>query len=115
MRAVRIFTVSRRAAWVRVRVLPTIADVDRACRGGKPRREKKLVHGFTENAVGAKVVRVTLPLEGWTPGLVAHEVVHVVESFGLRDLADDEPMATLVGELTDSICTRMRKLEAKCA
>lgn len=116
-RAVRVFQITRRCICVRVRVLPTVADVDRAFRGGKARRERGQVHGFLADtrAGVSKRLRVTLPLRGWTPGLVAHEMVHVADRFGLRDIADDEPMANAVEELVDSICTRMAKLEAKCA
>lgn len=115
VRAVRIFRITRRGICVRVRVLSAVADVDRAYRDGKARRERQQVWGFTRVRAGRRVAHVVLPLAGWTPGLVAHEVTHVADKFGLRDGHDDEPMATFVGEMTDSICARLARLEVACA
>lgn len=111
-RAVRVFRVTRRGVRVRVRVLADVAEVDRAYRAGKPRRERKQVWGYMY--AGRSVMHIVLPLAGWTPGLVAHEVTHVADRYGLRAGDDDEPMATIVGELTDSICARLARLGGGC-
>lgn len=113
-----VFEVTRRAITVRVTVLPTPDDVTAAYlrgSGGRRMRCGKRVHGFTVTRVGDPIARVTLNLARWTPGLVAHEVTHVATSFGLRQGDDDEPQAYFVHEMTDSICARLRRLEAACA
>ena len=114
----RVFTVTRRGITVRVTVLPTPRDVTRAFLEGSGVRRMacgKVVHGFSSVRSGSAVARVTLNLSHWTPGLVAHEITHVASAYGLRDGDDDEPMAYFVHDMTDSICARMRKLEAACA
>lgn len=114
MRAARIFRITRRGIAVRVRVLPALADVGRAYHGGRTRRNaNELICGFTDVAKGRRIAHITLPLDRWTPGLVAHEVTHVADRFGLREGADDEPMAAFIGDMTDSICTRLQRLQAE--
>ncbi|MFN9611214.1 MAG: hypothetical protein ACK58C_03430 [Betaproteobacteria bacterium] len=118
MISAQVFTVTRRGITVRVTVLPTPRDVTRAFLEGSGARRMacgKVVHGFTSVRSGSAVARVTLNLSQWTPGLVAHELTHVASAYGLRDGDDDEPMAYFVHDMTDSICARMRKLEAACA
>lgn len=121
MRALRVFQVTRRGITVRVRVLPGVREVTQAwCKkSAASGRTWSLalddgleVHGFTIARAGGGHAEITLPLAGWTPGLVAHEVVHAATSFGHRNSGDDEPMAYFVGDMVDSICARLRKLEA---
>lgn len=115
-RALATFKVTRRAVCVRVRVLADTCAVDAAYRkaDSKGRRwhEKGQTHAFTGQArAGQGVVVMTLPLAHWTPGLVAHECRHVIAVYDWSKHDDPEEMeATVLGELTDSICTRLTKI-----
>lgn len=115
MRPLASFCVTVRGLTVRVRVLADVQAVDRARNGGRASRNGRTVQGFLEySLVGRSRPTMTLPLAGWTPGIVAHECVHVAVLAGrAADVAhDDEPLAYAVQSLTDAICRRMRKLEA---
>jgi hypothetical protein len=123
-RAVRVFKVTRRGITVRLRVLPTARDVTRDYMagltkfrraGGEAQRLARgdQVQGYTAARVRVYVATITLPLSGWTPGLVAHEVLHVATAFGHTNQGDDEPMAYFVGDMVDSICNRLRRLEGE--
>lgn len=118
------FRVTRRGITVRVHVLPTERDVTAAYCAAGPNgiastaaqlARGETVRGFTVARKRGRCAHITLPLTGWTPGLVAHEVTHVAGIFGHCNAGDDEPMAYFVGDMVDSICTRMQRLEARYA
>lgn len=103
-RAVAVFTVSHRDIRIAVRVLPTVADVDAAYRGGKPRRGgDDIVHAFYLCAERRSNARrtIVLPATGRLLELVPHEVVHAVINGGCH--VDEETLADTVGVLCAAI------------
>lgn len=109
---VATFTVTRRGVCVRIRVLPTVVDVDQACRAyeGRRRQAGQFVKGFFVPAVKARYIgTITLPAAGADLAeIVPHEVTHAaIERFKQVDIADDEPLAYLIGQLTQSIRRRL--------
>lgn len=115
----RGFDLTVRGLKVRVRVLPDVAAVDRAAKrvfGRAARGETALALTMRRPAAGGRRV-VILPLAGWTPGIVAHEAVHVAVMAGRAAdcRRDDEPLAYAVQALTDAICRRLMAMERACA
>ena len=113
-RALAIFTVRHGACLVRVRLLPTVRDVDAAYREGKRRRGGKWVHSFfvqSVSPVARHVGTIVLPADGRIAELVPHEVDNAVTHHQVsihRD--DDEPHATAVGLLTARIFAGLKRL-----
>lgn len=110
-RALAVFTVCRRDVRVRVRLLPSVADVDAAFRDGAPRRSGRRVHAFF---VGSTLPQrlagtITLPARGRLAELIPHEVVHAVVHHGSAAGDDDEELALAVGLLSGAIATELRR------
>lgn len=107
MKALKIFTVSYGGIRIKVRLLPTIADVHREYIDGTPRRDSKIVHAFfapTHRADAKHVGTIALPLDGLLAELVPHEVTHaVMHKMRSVHCADDEALATAVGMLSARI------------
>lgn len=102
-RAVAVFKVRHRGIAIAVRVLPTVADVDAAYRGGRPRRDgDDIVHAYylAERRRNARR-RIVLPANGRLLDLVAHEVVHAVINGACH--VDEETLADAVGVLCAAI------------
>lgn len=124
MRAIASFSVSFRRRRLRVRVMPSIDDVHRECWSTQTRfTTRQFVKGRGRLTPAFTAIydradpQLVFSLDGWTPGLVAHEVVHALLELGLlpRDVDADEPLARAVGEFTDKIVRRLQRLEAPCA
>jgi hypothetical protein len=101
---------------LRVKLLPTVADVHRAYTGDKksPRIARgDLVHGFFEGSVDAKYVgTVALPMQGANLlEIVPHEITHAVIHHLNGVLShDDEPCSTAIGCLCASTFKQLRKM-----
>lgn len=107
-RAVAVFTVALRGLALRVRVLPTAADVDRECRRFEGRRQRGTPTARAFFAPAARLCSVAgtivLPADGRLDELVPHEVVHaVLHRTGSVHPASDEAFATNVGLLCAKI------------
>lgn len=110
------FTVQHRSLRIRVRLLPTVADVHRDYTGGSnvPRRAKaSIVHGFFEaggddNAVGT----IVLPLQGTNLlEIVPHETAHaVIHHFNGVLSHDDESCSTAIGCISARIFGQLKKM-----
>lgn len=113
-RALAIFTVRHGACRLRVRLLPTVRDVDAEYREGKRRRGGKWVHGFFMPSRAANAVHVgtvVLPANGRLAEIVPHEVTHAaMHHQGNVSAEDDERHATTVGLLSARIFARLRCL-----
>jgi hypothetical protein len=113
-RAIARFTVCHGACRVRVRLLPTIKDVDAEYREGKRRRDGKWVHAFftaSRSPLSQHVGTIVLPFDGDLAECVPHEVAHAaMQHVGAATAEDDEAFATTVGLLTTRIFTRLRRL-----
>lgn len=113
MAALKIFIVRYRGIRIKVRVLPTVADVHREYTDGKRLRNGMQVRGFFQpttcpNAghIGTIVVSVSGKLAEDIPHEVTHAVLHKMRVVAS---GDDEPFAYAVGILSARIA---RKIEA---
>ena len=111
-RALAVFTVSLRGLRLRVRLLPTEADVDHECRQYEGRRQRGTPTARAFFAPAKKLCSVAgtivLPATGPLAELVPHEVVHaVMHRIGGVHCTDDERLATDVGLLTARILRRL--------
>lgn len=107
-RAVAVFIVSLRGLALRVRVLPTAADVDVECRQREGRRRRGTPKARAYFAPAARlcgvVGTIVLPADGRLDELVPHEVVHaVLHRTGSVSRDRDESFATDVGLLSAKI------------
>lgn len=112
-RAVADFSVSHNRMKLRVRVLPTVADVDAAYRGGRRRCDGKIVNAYFEPSMQrhGSVGTIVLPADGSLAELVPHEVVHaVMHRIGGVHCSADELLATAVGILSARIFRRCAQL-----
>ena len=114
-RARAVFSVGYRGLRVKVRLLPTLADVHRECRAttGKALRGE-FVSGFFWPATtlrSAHVGTLVIPVDGDLLMIVPHEVTHaVMAALGVIHADDDERLAWPVGELTSRILRRIRDM-----
>ena len=111
-RALAVFTVGLGRHRVRVRLLPSVHDVDAEFRAGKRRRDGTWTHAFFRPAAaGSRVVgTIALPGNGRLTELVPHESTHCV--MHLRQsvhVVADEPLATDIGLLTARIFDGLRR------
>lgn len=109
MAAIKKFTVAYRGIRIKVRVMPTVADVHHAHQRDYKREIGKTVFAFFAPCAGAKHVgTIVLPSAGILAELIPHEVAHAV-LFKLRSVKthDDEFFATAVGRLSASIAKKM--------
>lgn len=110
-RALAVFTVCQRGIRVRIRLLPTVADVDAAFRDGTPRRSGRRVHAFflgstTPDRLAGTII---LPASGRLAELVPHEAVHAVVHHGSAAGDDDEELALAVGLLSGAIFSELAR------
>lgn len=106
-RAVAVFTVEARRIRIRVRVLPTISDVDEAYHGGSRKIALGRVHSYFHGPKGG-IGTIVLPADGRLDELVPHEVVHaVLRAVGLVESCNDEEVALAVGLLVAMINVRL--------
>ena len=107
MAALKIFTVSYRGIRIKVRVLPSVADVHREYTEGKRLRNGKTVHAFFApmfSPAAKHTGTMVLPIDGNLDELVPHETVHaVMGTMGGVHCSDDEALATAVGILSARI------------
>lgn len=113
-RAVAVFTVALRGLKLRVRVLPTEADVDVECRRYEGRRQRGAPKADAFFAPALKLCGVAgtivLPASGRITELVPHEVVHaVMHRIGGVHCTSDERLATDVGLLTARILRQIAR------
>lgn len=110
------FTVQHRSIRLRVKRLPTVADVHRAYTSGKnaPRVAKDhLVHGFFQAGGGDKFVgTIVMPMQGTNLlEIVPHETTHAVIHHLNGVLShDDEPCSTAIGCISARIFGQLKKL-----
>jgi hypothetical protein len=106
-RAVAVFTVTHGRLRLQVRVLPTVADVNREWQATcLPRMAGHVVNAyFMPGQLRPKAVgTVVFPANGRLAELVPHEVVHaVMHSIGGVHCTGDERLATSVGLLSARI------------
>lgn len=113
-RAIAVFTVRHRGLSVRVRVLPTEADVDAECRQREGRRQRgspsaRAYFAPAQRACGIAGT-IVLPAAGCLAELVPHEVVHaVMHHIGVVTFDADERFATDVGLLTARILRQIAR------
>jgi hypothetical protein len=113
-RAVAVFTVSLRGLKLRVRLLPTEADVNVECHRYERRRQRGAPIAGAFFAPALKLCSVAgtivLPATGRLVELVPHEVVHaVMHRVGSVDSAADERLATDVGLLSARILRQIAR------
>ncbi|WP_241069538.1 SprT-like domain-containing protein [Achromobacter insuavis] len=115
-RALMVFQVSAAGMRLRVRLLPSVADVDAEYRGGRRRSDRKVVHGYFQAAApGARVIgTVAVPLSGTNlreivPHEVCHAVIHHLQGVSARD---DETAASAIGLLCAAIFSRIEAFAA---
>ena len=113
MAALKIFTVSYRGIRIKVRLLPTVADVHREYTEGKRLRNGTRIHAFfapTTSPSAKFTGTIVLPVDGKLQELIPHEVTHaVLHKVRVCVASDDEGFATAVGILSARIA---RKIEA---
>ncbi len=115
-RALAVFTVALRGLKLRVRILPTEADVDAECHRCEGRRQRGTPKARAFFAPAARLCGVAgtivLPADGQLTELVPHEVVHaVMYRLGGVHCSDDERLATDVGLLTERIFRQLERLD----
>lgn len=108
-RPVATFTAAARGTRVRVRVLPSITDVDAEACGGLPRVDHRTRHALFRPAHAVPhgagpVGTIVLPADGALLELVPHEATHaVMHELRAACHSDDEELATTVGLLSAAI------------
>lgn len=110
MAAVNTFSVRYRGCRIRIRLLPTVADVHREYTAGECRRDGKIVHAFfyASQPQALHTGTIVLPLDGQLEELIPHEVVHaVMHKMGGVHCTDDEALATTVGVLSARIARKI--------
>lgn len=109
-RALAVFTVAYQGIQLRVRLLPTIADVHREYTGGRRRQDGLTVHAYTVTPARARhSCTIALGADGCLDELVPHEVTHaVMHRLQVVCAEDDESLATAVGILTARIHAQLR-------
>lgn len=113
-RALAVFTVSLRGLKLRVRILPTPADVSVECRRYERRSQRgaPIAEAFYAPALKLCGIAgtIVLPAGGHLTELVPHEVTHaVIHRVGLVESCDDERFATDVGLLTARILRQIAR------
>jgi len=112
----KTFTVTHRKIRIKVKLLPTVADVHRAYTGrtSVPRRVgAKIIHAFFAPSTSAKHIgSIVLPMQGGKlRELVPHEVSHSVIHAQNGVLShDDEACCTAIGLLSESIFKHIEKI-----
>lgn len=112
-RALAVFTVAYQGIQLRVRLLPTVADVHREYPGGRRRLAGRKVHAYTVTPPCARhSCTVAFGADGCLDELVPHEVTHaVMHRLQVVRAEDDEPLATAVGILTARIHAKLRRVQ----
>lgn len=112
-RAIARFTVAYGRLRLRVRLLPTIADVDAEYRSGQRRRNGEIVHAFfapANSATAAHIGTIVLPANGRLAELVPHESTHAaMHRIGGVHCTADERLATTVGLLSARIFAGLKR------
>lgn len=112
----KTFTVQHHNLRIKIRLLPTVADVHRAYTGGSnvPRRARaNIVHGFFEASGGDKYAgTIVLPMQGSNlleivPHETAHAVIHHLNGVLSHD---DEPCSTAIGCLSARIFGHLKRM-----
>lgn len=113
-RALAAFTVTHAGLRLRVRLMSSHVEVERAYRAGRRRRDGLFIHAFfapTKSQSARHGGTIVLAGNGRLKELVPHEVTHaVMHKLGGGVHNDDEPIATAVGILTARILTRIERL-----
>jgi len=110
---VAVFRLRVRGIRVRVTVMADPIAVDRRVNGGRASRGALTTLAFAEAPLRGWH-RITLPRDLCTPGLVAHEALHVAVAAGRAGrLPDEEPLAYAVQALTDAIWRRVARLQGE--
>lgn len=109
------FNVSYGGIRIKVKLLPTVADVHREHQAvARQCRDGKMVQAFFLPAQRvAKVIgTIVLPLQGKLPELVPHEVTHAVIHYLNGVLShDDEACCTAVGKISLRIFRRIEQIQ----
>jgi hypothetical protein len=111
-RALAVFIIAAAGIRLRVRVLPTVADVDAEYRTGRTRRNGKVRHAFFKGATRPArcAGTVVLPARGRLAELIPHEACHVdTHCFGDVAEHDDEGHARRVGLISARITSELRR------
>lgn len=111
-RALARFIVRHGRIVLRVRLLPTIADVDAEFRDGRRRQNNGVVFAYFAPA-GARarhVGTVVFPADADLMELIPHEVTHaVMRHLGGIQSYEDEALPTSVGILTTRIVRQLMR------
>lgn len=111
--AAHTFTASHGSIRIKVRLLPTIADVHREFKNTNNVRPRKgyITHAFftpTNRSDAKHIGTIVLPKQGRLEELIPHEVVHaVMHKMGGVHCDDDEALATAVGMLSARIARKI--------
>lgn len=115
MRALKIFTVAYRGIRLKVRVLPSAADVHHEYTDGKRLRSGLQVRGFFQPTSSPKAQHtgtIVLPVSGQLEEYIPHEVTHaVLHKMRLVSSSDDESMAYAVGVLSARISRKIKAMQ----
>lgn len=114
-RALAVFTVTYNRLSLRVRVLPSEADVDAECRRKEGRRQRgaPAARAFFDPPARqcCTAGTIVIPANGRLAELIPHEVVHaVMHRIGNVSRDDDERLATAVGILSARVASRCARL-----
>lgn len=114
--AAKTFTVSYGAIRIKVKLLPTVANVHREHQSvARQCRDGKIVHAFflpAQRAAAKVIGTIVLPLQGKLYELVPHEVTHAVIHHLNGVLShDDETCCTAVGKISSRIFKRINQLQ----
>ena len=110
------FTVTHGSIRIKVKLLPTVADVHRSHQTGCKRAIGETVYAyFVPSAQAARHVgTIVLPMQGnlneWIPHEVTHAVIHALNGV-LRH--DDEDCATAIGCISARIFKRVNQTRAE--
>ena len=121
---IHMFVITLHGVRLKVLVLPTVKDVHEwsGPLGKQYKKEGRLIHAYFNTNNTNRNGHAVLPLNGCTPGIVAHEMAHCAINTrrplrGLRDVTvalDDEAeeeVCTILGDFTDIVWGRMRQLQ----